>query len=198
MPGSDRKASWTRSTAPRSAGVGTSTTTWIGPLKPAAEAGGELVVGGALRRVRGGVAVVGRADAHAERRDGDRAQHAEAHDRVADRVAADVVGPAAGERLVAGLVDVALAVDRELVDLRAGEAEQPGEQRDRGGHRDGHDQRDRHAHRRDGREAGEEQAEDGDDDGACRRTAPPARRWRSRCRPRPRRSCRRGGAGGGG
>ena len=100
-----------------------------------AEAVGELVVGDALGRVRGGVAVVGRADAHAERRDGDGAQRAEADDRVADGVAADVVRPAAGERLVGGLGDVGLAVDRELVDLRAGQAEQPGEQRDRGGHR---------------------------------------------------------------
>ena len=34
IPGSDRRAWCTRSTAPRSAAVGTSTTTWIGPLKP--------------------------------------------------------------------------------------------------------------------------------------------------------------------
>ena len=102
-----------------------------------------------------------------ERRDGDGAQRTEADDGVANRVAADVVGPSAGERLVGGLGDVRLAVDRELVDLRAGEAEQAGQQRDGGGHGDGDDQRDRDAHRADGREPGEEQAEDGDDDGGA-------------------------------
>ena len=95
----------------------------------------------------GGVAVVGHADAHAERRDGDGAQGDEADDGVADRVAADVVGPAAGERLVGGLGDVGLAVDRELVDLRAGQAEQAGQQRDAAAIATVDDQRDGDAHR---------------------------------------------------
>ena len=89
-------------------------------------------------------------------------------ERVAPRVAADVVRPAARDRLVRGLGDVRLAVDRQLVDLRAGQAEQAGQQRDGGDHRDGDDER----RRRQpiaviGREAGEEQAEDGDDDGGA-------------------------------
>ena len=136
-------------------------------VEPGAEALGELVEGDALGRVGGGVAVVGHADAHAERRDGDGAHGAEAGDGVADRVAPDVVRPAAGERLLGGLGDVGLAVDRQLVDLRAGQAEQAGEQRDGGRHRDGHHQGHGGTHAADGREAGEEEAEDGDDDGGA-------------------------------
>ena len=138
-----------------------------GAVEAGPEAGGQLVEGDALGGVGGGVAVVGHADAHAERRDGDGAQGAEAHDGVAGRVAADVVRPAAGDGLVGGLGDVGLAVDREPVDLRAGEAEQAGQQRDGGGHGDGDHERDGGAHPADGREAGEEQAEDGDDDGGA-------------------------------
>ena len=82
-------------------------------------------------------------------------------------MAADVVGPAAGDGLVGGLGDVGLAVDRQPVDLGAGEAEQAGEQRDGGRHGDGDDERHGGAHPADGREAGEEQAEDGDDDGGA-------------------------------
>ena len=133
-------------------------------VEPGAEALGQLVERRALRGVRRGVAVVGHADPHAEGRHGDGAQGAEAHDGVADRVAADVVRPAAGDRLVGRLGDVGLAVDRQLVDLRPGQAEQAGEERDGGGHRDRDDQRHRCAHGADGREPGEEQPEDGDDD----------------------------------
>ena len=115
----------------------------------------------------GSVAVVGHADPHAERRDGDGAHRAEADDRVADGVAADVVCPSTGDGLVGGLDDVGLAVDRELVDLRPGKAEEAGEQRDGGDHRDGHHEGHGGAHATDRWETGEEETEDGDHDGGA-------------------------------
>ena len=98
-PGSARRASWTRCTIAGPPEAGSSTTTWIGPLNPGPKPAASWSK--AMRWVvcGGGVAVVGHADAHAERRDGDGAQRTEADDGVADRVAADVVGPAAGDGL---------------------------------------------------------------------------------------------------
>src|SRR3546814_3968347 len=61
-------------------------------------------------------------DPHVEGRDGDGDHGGQADDGVADRVAADVVGPSPGGRLRGGLGDVGLAVDGEPIDLRAGEA----------------------------------------------------------------------------
>ena len=100
------------------------------------EAGRQQVVGRALRGAFGGVAVIGRADAHAQRRHGDDAQGDEAGDGVAHGVLADVMRPTTGERRVRRLGHVGLAVDRQLVDLRAGQAEQPRQQRDGGDHRE--------------------------------------------------------------
>ncbi len=111
----------------------------------------------------GGVAVVGRADPHAERRGGDGAQGNEADQGIANRVRADMVSPTARERRLRRLGHVLLPVDRELVDLRSGQPEQPGQERDGSQHRDGDHQRDGDSHRRERRQSGEEQSEDGDD-----------------------------------
>src|SRR3546814_8080492 len=86
------------------------------------EAGGELVEGDALGGAGRGVAVIGHPDPHVEGRDGDGDHGGQADDGVADRVAADVVGPSPGGRPRGGLGDVGLAVDGEPIDLRAGEA----------------------------------------------------------------------------
>ena len=156
-----------RPTVAASSGVGELDDDQDRAVEPGAEPLGELVEGDPLGRVGGSVAVVGHADAHAERRDGDGAQGAEADDRVPDRVAADVVCPSTGDGLVGGLDDVGLAVDRELVDLRPGQAEQAGQQRDGGHHRDGHHERHGGAHAADRREPGEEETEDGDHHGGA-------------------------------
>ena len=198
-PGSARSASCTRSTATRSAAVGTSTTTTIGPLKPRPKPSASVVVGDALGLAGAGVAVVGRADAHAQRRHRDDAQPDEAGNGVAHGMLTDVMGPATGDRLVCGLGHVRLAVDRELVDLRAGQAEQAGEQGDRRDHR----RRSTtsaigDAHRADRGDPGEVADRGSRSRPSSRRTAPTCRRWRSPCPRRRRRSCLRAGAGGGG
>jgi hypothetical protein len=59
-----------------------------------------------LGGVGGCVAVVGCADAHAECWCGDGAECHETDEGVADRVASDVVGPAAGDGFMGGLRDV--------------------------------------------------------------------------------------------
>ena len=61
-----------------------------------------------------------------------------------------------------------LAMDRQLVDLGAGEAEQRRQQRDGRDHRDQHNNRRRDTHHRHRRDTGEVQAEDGDHDGRAR------------------------------
>jgi hypothetical protein len=148
------------------------TTTSIGPLKPRP-----------LGRAGGSVAVVGVPDAHAQRGYGDHAQPDEACQCVPHRVLPDVMGPAARHGVMRRLGDVRPAMDRQLVDLGAGQTEQTGQQRDRGDHRRGDDDRDCGAHRADGGNARQDEPEDGDHDGRAGEQHGHAR-------------CRVGGAGG--
>ena len=77
------------------------------------------------------VPVVGDAGAHRQHRGGDRDQEDEAADRVAPRVATDVVGPTPRHRRVRGNLGLrAPAPDVEPVDLRARQPQEGGEQRD--------------------------------------------------------------------
>ena len=127
-PGSACRASRTRSTATPSAGVGTSMTTWIGPLNPAPNASARRSY--ALRWVVSVAALPssGVPIRMLECRSGDGTQRNEADQGVADRVAADVVCPSAGERLMRRLGNMRLAMDRQLVDPRSGQPEQARQQ----------------------------------------------------------------------
>ena len=60
-----------------------------------------------------------------------------------------------------------MPAESEPVDPRSGETEERGQQRDRGDHHDQHDDRDRDPGGGHHRNAGDRQAEDGDDDGAA-------------------------------
>ena len=137
------------------------------------EALGEQVVGAAQRRAGRVVAGVGLAEAQRQHRDREREHDGEAGEQVRDRVARDVVAHARPAVVVAVVVagaglDLGLeAGDAEAVDVVAGEADQRGQQRERGDHGDGDDDRGAEAHPRDERDAGDGETADRDDHGVA-------------------------------
>ena len=141
-----------------------------------AEALGHEVVGLAAGGVLGVAAGIGLAEAHRHERHGHHDQHRGGGHEVDPGVAGHVGAPAhpatgGGDALgpLAGLAGLAGLGPREAGggELHPGEAEQRGEQRDRGDHHDGDDDGGGVAHRGDERDADERQAADGDDDGAA-------------------------------
>ena len=135
-------------------------------VEPGAESVGHEVVG-APRRVGGGIAAgVGEREAHREQRDRQHGQDREATDERGPRPALDHSAPPEPHAPLARAVVRAAPPDREAVDRATGEAQQCGQQRDRGQHHNRHGQRRAHRHSLHEIDAHQEEAEDRDDDGA--------------------------------